>query len=120
MLRNVTLFGNAAYSQGWDGQNDQPLASIDPFKAVVGLRYAWEDFQLEFMTTYTARQGLTSGVATPNQFVPSAFVMLDLVARWQVTEKITFTAGLYNLTNEKAWRYQDFRGLTPAHQAPSL
>jgi hemoglobin/transferrin/lactoferrin receptor protein len=114
VLRNVTLFGNAAYSQGWDGQNDQPLASIDPFKAVVGLRYAWEDFQLEFMTTYTARQGLTSGVATPNQFVPSAFVMLDLVARWQVTEKITFTAGLYNLTNEKAWRYQDVRGLTTA------
>jgi outer membrane receptor protein involved in Fe transport len=25
---------------------------------------------------------------------------------------VTFTAGLYNLTNVQAWRYQDVRGLS--------
>jgi hemoglobin/transferrin/lactoferrin receptor protein len=113
-LQNFTLFGNAAYSQGWDGQNNQPLSSMDPFKAVLGLRYAYEQVQLEFIASYFARQNLTSATATPNQFIPSSSLLLDLVARWQVTEKVTFTAGLYNLTNEKAWRYQDVRGLTTA------
>ena len=113
-LHNLTLFGNAAYSQGWDGQNQQPLASIDPFKAVIGLRYAWEDVQFEFVTSYFARQNLTPGLGAAGQFTPSSFFMLDLVARWQVTEKVTFTAGLYNLTNVQAWRYQDVRGLSTA------
>lgn len=114
-LQNFTLFGNAAYSQGWDGQNQQPLASIDPFKAVLGLRYAYEDLQLELMSTYFARQNQVPGVtAAGGPFIPSSFVMLDLVGRWKITEKVTFTAGLYNLTNEKAWRYQDVRALTTA------
>ena len=108
-LLNFTAFGSAAYSQGWDGQNQQPLDSIDPFKAVLGLRYAWDDVQLELITSYFARQNLTSSSTTLNQFVPPSYFLLDLVSRWKVTDKITFTAGIYNLTNEKAWRYQDVR-----------
>ena len=68
----------------------------------------------EEIASYFARQNLTSATATPNQFIPPSALLLDLVARWQVTEKVTFTAGLYNLTNEKSWRYQDVRGLTTA------
>jgi len=110
-LTKFTLFGNAAYTQGWDGQNQQPLASIDPFKAVLGIRYAWEKVQVEFISTYFARQNQVPGNGGPaGQFVPPSALMLDLVGRWKVTEKVTITAGLYNLTNEKAWRYQDVRG----------
>jgi hemoglobin/transferrin/lactoferrin receptor protein len=111
-LGNFSVIGNAAYIQGYDGQSKQPLASIDPFKLVTGLRYRRDTWQVELISTFFARQNRSA--STPGavqQFeVPSAFT-LDLVGRWQVTKNVSINAGLYNLTNEKYWRHQDVRGI---------
>lgn len=111
-LGNFGAFTNAAYSQGWDGQNKQPLASVDPFKLVTGLRYRRETWQVELISTYYAHKGSTN--STPggiNQFKTPSALTLDLVARWQLSKNITLTAGLYNLTNQKYWLYQNVRGV---------
>lgn len=113
-LTNLAIFGNAAYSQGWDGQNQQPLNSIDPLKVVLGLRYTYERLQLELAGTYFARQTRVPTNVTTPQFVPPSFFMLDLIGRWSITDHVTLTAGIYNLTNQKAWRYQDVRAVTTA------
>lgn len=111
-MGNFSVFGNAAYLQGYDGQYKQPLASVDPFKLVTGLRYRRETWQVELISSFFARQNRTQSVAGGiRQFeTPSAFT-LDLVGRWQVTKNVSVNAGLYNLTNEKRWRYQDVRGV---------
>ncbi|MEZ5387757.1 MAG: TonB-dependent hemoglobin/transferrin/lactoferrin family receptor [Prosthecobacter sp.] len=111
-LGDFGVFANAAYIQGYDGQNKQPLSSIDPFKLVTGLRYRRENWQLELISTFLARQNRSASIPGGiQQFeVPSAFT-LDLVGRWQITKNISLNAGIYNLTNEKYWRHQDVRGV---------
>lgn len=111
-LRDFGILCNAAYIQGHDAQYQQPLASIDPFKLVTGLRYRRENWQVELISTYFARQNRSASIpGGVQQFeVPSAFT-LDLVGRWQVTKNVSIQAGLYNLTNEKYWRHQDVRGV---------
>lgn len=111
-IGNFSVFGNAACLQGYDGQYKQPLASVDPFKLVTGLRYRQENCQVELISTFFARQNRTQSVQGGiRQFeTPSAFT-LDLVGRWQVSKNVSINAGLYNLTNEQYWRYQDVRGI---------
>lgn len=111
-LDNFGLFGNAAYTQGNDLQNHQPLNSIDPFKMVAGLRYRRDTWQVELISTYYARMARTPATATGQFQTPSA-ITLDLVARWQVSKNVMLTAGLYNLTNQKYWLYQTVRGTGP-------
>ena len=110
-LSNFGIFTNAACSQGFDGQNKQPLASVDPFKLVTGLRYRRETWQVELISTYYAHKNQTSSiVGGVTQFkTPSAFTV-DLVGRWQVTKNVSLSAGFYNLTNQKYWLYQNVRG----------
>lgn len=110
-LGNFGVFGNAAYTQGNDLQNHQPLLSVDPFKLVAGLRYRRDTWQVELISTYYARKSHVP-TSTPQFQTPSALT-LDLVARWQVTKNVLLTAGLYNLTNQKYWLYQNVRNVGP-------
>lgn len=106
----ISLFGNLGWQQGWDGENDQPLNSIDPLKLVTGLRYRYESMQVELIGTYYAEQ---TRADTAAQFeTPSAFTV-DLVGRWQLSQNVSINAGIYNLTNQKFWLYQDVRGQAP-------
>lgn len=115
-LGNFGIFTNAACSQGWDGQNKQPLASVDPFKLVTGLRYRRETWQMELISTYYGRKGSTfSSPGGINQFKTPSALTLDLVARWQLSKKITLSAGIYNLTNQMYWLYQNVRGVDAAN-----
>ena len=106
-LSNLSFFGSLGWQEGWDGENDQPLGSIDPLKLVTGLRYRAEDVQVELIGTYLAGQGRVPAAGLFE--TPSAFTV-DLVGRWQIQKNVSLTAGLYNLTNEKYWYYQDVRG----------
>jgi hemoglobin/transferrin/lactoferrin receptor protein len=109
-LTRFSLFGNLGWQQGWDGENDRPLNSIDPLKLVTGLRYRHESMQIELIGTYYAEQ---TRADTAAQFeTPSAFTV-DLVGRWQISQNVSINAGIYNLTNQKFWLYQDVRGLAP-------
>jgi hemoglobin/transferrin/lactoferrin receptor protein len=109
-LTRFSLFGNLGWQQGWDGENDRPLNSIDPLKLVTGLRYRYEFMQVELIGTYYARQ---TRADTAAQFeTPSAFTV-DLVGRWQISQNVSINAGIYNLTNQKFWLYQDVRGQAP-------
>lgn len=111
-LAAFSFFGNLGWQQGWDGQNDQPIDSIDPFKAVAGLRYRHEKLMLELVGTYYAGQDRVADSSAQFES-PNAFTV-DLVGRWQISKNVSINAGLYNLTNQKFWLYQDVRGQAPA------
>lgn len=110
-LRDVSLFGNLGWQQGWDGENNQPLNSIDPLKLVTGLRYRRDKLMVELVGTYYAGQSRVAESTTQFE-TPSAYVV-DLIGRWDISRNVSLTAGLYNLTNQKLWLYQDVRGQAP-------
>ncbi len=110
-LRDFSLFGNLGWQQGWDGENAQPLNSIDPLKVVTGLRYRHEKLMVELVGTYYGGQSRVADSSTQFE-TPSAYVV-DLVGRWQISQNVSLNAGIYNLTNQKLWLYQDVRGQAP-------
>jgi hemoglobin/transferrin/lactoferrin receptor protein len=110
-LSGFSLFGNLGWQQGWDAENDQPLNSIDPLKFVTGMRYRRDKVMLELVSTYYAAQSRLAD-STAQFETPSAFCV-DLIGRWDISKNISLTAGIYNLTNQKFWLYQDVRGQAP-------
>ena len=110
-LSSISLFGSLGWQQGWDGENEQPLNSIDPLKFVTGLRYRHDQVMVELVGTYYAGQSRVAD--SSSQFeTPSAFCV-DLIGRWDISRNVSLTAGIYNLTNQKFWLYQDVRGQAP-------
>ena len=50
--------------------------------------------------------------ADPKQFVPPAFFRLDLQGYLNLSNRVSVTAGLYNLTNQKYWLWNNVVGFT--------
>lgn len=92
------------------------LASIDPAKVVAGLTYraATGNYGGALSVTHAekkaaARAGIT---CTPSCYIPDAFTTLDVTAFWNVTDRATLRAGVFNLTDEKYAWWSDARGLS--------
>jgi hemoglobin/transferrin/lactoferrin receptor protein len=99
-----------SYARGSDLERDRPLNSVDPLKAVVGLRYAAPDgvWDAELLTTAVAAKDRVSDGAAP--LVRTAgFVTVDLLAQWRITERLTAQAGLFNLTDRSYLEWTDVR-----------
>lgn len=47
---------------------------------------------------------------TSRQFASPGFGILDLTGYYQITDDLTVTAGIYNLTDKKYWLWDDVRG----------
>lgn len=95
---------------------EAPLPSIDPFKLVTGLEWhdSAERFGTQAYVTYSdSKSPSRAGVAcTPTCFIPESFVVADLVGWWNITESTVLRAGVFNLTDEKYWWWNDVRGLS--------
>ena len=100
---------------------EKPLASIDPAKIVLGLDYRpanapWGGaLTLTQAEKKTAQRSGTScststGAATPC-YLPGAFTTVDLTAFWNITQRASLRAGIFNLTNQKYIWWSDVRGL---------
>lgn len=99
-----------SYARGNDLEGNRPLNSVDPLKAVVGLRYAapggaWD---AELLTTAIAGKDRVNDGATP-LVRTGGFVTIDLLAQWRVTGRLTAQAGLFNLTDRSYFEWSDVR-----------
>jgi len=89
------------------------LTSIDPFKVVGGLNYAapsgvWGGSATVTWSDDKDRAGCGGG----NCWGGEEFAILDLTAFWNVTEKATLRAGVFNLLDETYAWWSDVRGLS--------
>lgn len=111
---------NAAlgWSRGDDRERGQPLNTIDPAKAVVGVRYdaASARWNTELLLTATSRKNRVDTEFGP-LFRPPGYTTLDWFARWQVTDHLRIDAALLNLTDRKYWQWADVRGRPAADPA---
>ncbi len=98
---------------GEDRARRVPLNSVPPEKLVLGLSYAapggrWEStLHATRVAAKDAGDVDNSGVA---QFRPPGYTMLDLTARWTVSDRLSFDLGIFNLLDEKVWQWADVLG----------
>jgi hemoglobin/transferrin/lactoferrin receptor protein len=121
-----SLIGSAAYAEGEQTTNGRrtQLGSVDPVKVVAGLNYAassalWGGSATVTLsgkkdeTTYNLSCGSTC-------YLGDSFTLLDLTAYWNVTERATLRAGIFNALDQKYAWWSDYRGLgkTPDAATP--
>jgi hemoglobin/transferrin/lactoferrin receptor protein len=114
-----SLLGSLAFTQGTNLQTSQPINSIDPLKAIVGLRYRAPEDRWGVDLTTTLVSGKTNvdstGVAAGQTlFLPAGYTTLDLTGYYNFNPNTRLNVGLFNLLGEKYTRWSDVRGLTTA------
>jgi len=102
----------ASWSEGDNLENDQPLNSVSPFNAVVGLDYAgangrWGGSLLARGASKQDRLDESEGLL----YVPDGYVVFDATAWYRPTEDTRLRAGLFNLLDEDYTRWLDVAGL---------
>lgn len=97
--------------QETDGERGA-LTSVDPIKLVGGLNYAapsgvWGGSATVTWSDRKSNHECGGGLCWPGE----RFTLLDVTAFWNVTERATLRAGLFNVFDEKYAWWSDVRGL---------
>jgi hemoglobin/transferrin/lactoferrin receptor protein len=109
-----TLRGSAARIRGTNDTLDQPLNSIAPASAVLGLGYGrpagrWGG---ELVATFTEGKGADDvDRTTVAQFTPSGYRVADLTAFWDLRDDLSLRLGVFNLFDETYQVWPDVIGL---------
>ncbi|TCN83004.1 TonB-dependent hemoglobin/transferrin/lactoferrin family receptor [Vibrio crassostreae] len=107
----------ASYTEGEDG-NGNALNSVNPWNAVFGLNYDApnQNWGTSLKLNYTASKSGSdinfedeSGGNADQAELPSATVV-DLTAYYKPMKDLTIRGGVFNLTNEEYYRWNDIRG----------
>ena len=113
----TTLRLAAAYTEGED-KDGLALNSVAPWNMVVGLNYdsPSANWGTSLKTVYTAKKGASdinsTDTGSENQIENPSSTVVDLTAYYKPIEDLTLRAGVYNLTDEQYWSWNDVRGLT--------
>jgi len=109
-----SLINSIAWTEGNDtSTNDYvPLTSIDPFKAIFGLRYDSESekWSSELIATYT---GVAKTSSSNTNFVPDASTIFDAITNYNVNDRFSLDVGLYNIFDTKYYNYQTVKTESP-------
>jgi hemoglobin/transferrin/lactoferrin receptor protein len=91
-----------------------PLESIDPWRIVAGLSYNAPNGNWggQLIATYSGKKSERDTQSDENgTFIPDAFAILDATAYWNLTDAATLRVGVFNITDEKYWWWNDVRGV---------
>ncbi len=108
-------FDAAAYvARGENRENGQPLNSVGPAQAVLGLGWQSRDERrsVRLRSTLTERWD-DFDESGGELFEPPGNAVFDLYASQRVGERATLRFGLYNLTDRTIWHWSEVRGLSP-------
>jgi hemoglobin/transferrin/lactoferrin receptor protein len=112
-LTGFTVTAALGHSKGTmtnAGGTRERLTSVEPLKATATFAYEAPRGAWGIALSTESVQGGRPGAAT--QFYAPSYTVFDLSATWRAHERLTLQLGLYNLTNEKYWRYGSVRGVT--------
>ncbi|ORT51079.1 TonB-dependent receptor [Vibrio sp. qd031] len=110
----------AAYSDGEDGEKN-PLNSVNPWNAVFGVNYDAPQgtWGTSLKLVYTAAKD-ASDIYTEegsDEILPiDSSTVLDLTAYYVPVNNLTLRAGVFNLTDQEYYKWNDVRGLTERDQ----
>lgn len=113
-LEGWSIKGSLATARGDDETANQPLVSVDPARAVLGLAYDRETWGAELVGSFVERK---DRLAAPSETNPSVlfqapgYATLDLYSHWQVHPRVELFGALTNLTDRRYWNWGMVGGL---------
>ena len=105
----------AAYvARGENKENGEPLNSVGPAQAVLGVGWTSRDERrsLRLRSTVTERWDELDE-SRGELFEAPGNAVFDLYASQRFGERATLRFGLYNLTDRTVWQWSEVRGLSP-------
>lgn len=108
-----TLNGAIAYAEGDNLEDNEPLDSISPMSAVVGLGYdaPSEQWGGKLNLTWAASKKAEDITNSKQWLATSDYQLVDLTAYYKPSENLQFNVGLFNLTDEKYSNWNDVRNI---------
>jgi hemoglobin/transferrin/lactoferrin receptor protein len=115
--------GSIAYQYGRNDDTGEPLNSVNPLTGVLGLGYEQPSYGGALTWTIVKKKNRVDsntfhapdGSSTP--FKTPGFGTLDLAGFYKVTDDITVSGGIYNLTDKKYWLWDDVRAYDTVGEA---
>jgi Outer membrane receptor proteins, mostly Fe transport len=118
--------GSVAYAHGRNEDTGQPINSVNPLTAVMGLGYEQQNYGALVSWTLVKSKDQVDDTSyfapdgTSKQFKSPGYGVVDLTGFYKVTKDVTVNAGLYNLTDKKYWNWDDVRGYDSVGEAGVL
>jgi hemoglobin/transferrin/lactoferrin receptor protein len=102
-----------AFSKGESDVNGvkTPLDTIQPLKAVLGVRYDDAMWGARANLVYSEGKDTSQISTTTAQFASPSYTVLDLGFYWKPVRNLTVNANLNNVFDTKYWRWSDVSGL---------
>jgi hemoglobin/transferrin/lactoferrin receptor protein len=112
-LNGFSVRNSIGYTVGTDLDNGIGLNSVDPLKVISSLRYDAPNnkWGVELIGTYADTKQRVNFLTSPDQFVPGSYYSLDLIAYANLSKNVTANIGVYNLTDQQYFVWQDVIGL---------
>ena len=126
-LEGLRLNLSGAWQYGQDTDRDEPLNSIDPPKAVLGLEYRppSERWGVEIISTLVASKDRSRVDNTELElFATPAYPIVDVLGFIDLHDRLQIHWGVMNLLDEAYWEWADVRGVPavdpniPLHASP--
>ncbi len=104
-----SVLGALAYAKGDNEETHVPLDSIDPVKAVLGLRYgAGDRWGMELVATAVEAK---DRVSSATLFKAPGYGTLDVLGHYRFSRQASLNWGVFNLADKKYWQWSDVRGV---------
>ncbi len=107
---NWSLRSAAAWARGDDTERDVPLNTVQPGRAVLGLRYQALDWGAELTGTAVERVKRVDDSAG-TLFRPPGYGVLDLFAWYEPAHHLRLHAGVFNLGDRRYWEWRSARNI---------
>ena len=110
---NFGVRGAIAYADGEDEDTGEPLDTIQPLTAVLGLSYDSEDGKWGGRLIWTGVRAKDASDISVGSALreTSGYGLVDLIARYRVTESLSANLGIYNITDKTYIKWADTPGI---------
>jgi len=99
-------------SKGSNKDTSEALNSVEPSQALIGLRWMNPDqkWSVALHTTLVdAKDDVDESAQT--LFKTAGYAIFDLIGNYNITDKVTLSFAINNLSDHKYWRWSDINGL---------
>ena len=102
------------WARGENTDTGQPLNSVGPPQLVSGLSWASRDQRIDVNVTGTFTQSTSRVDESGGElFKPPGYGIVDLVAGYSLSPKLSVRGGVFNISDKKYWRSNEVLGFAP-------
>jgi hemoglobin/transferrin/lactoferrin receptor protein len=111
-LDGMSIRASLAWTRGEDDKRNEPLNSIDPAKAVVGVGYEAPTgrWGAELIGTFVDKKRRVDD-SLVDLYETDGYGIVDLIGHYRFSDRAELVAGIFNLTDKTYWEWSDVRGL---------